>query len=711
MRVSHPAQEIRYFFYSQAFTDGLRMTFAILLPALLGSYFNQFEAGMTLSLGAFCVSLTDAPGPIIHKRNGMLICIFFTFLVAVITPLARVNTIALTVEIAVFCFFFSMFIVYGVRAGAIGTAALLVMILTMDEPIHSNSILLHSLLILTGGTWYFIISILLNKFQPYRPAQRILGDSIREVARYLALKAPFYHEGTDMNAAYRKLVAQQITVHEKQELVREILFKTRQIVQESTPEGRKLVITFIETIDIFEDITAAYYDYTALHRRFAATGALEKIAVLIEKLSIEMSRVGIAIQMNTGYKEGMDLEGELVQLKKELDALPRTEKENNLVLKKILVNLRKLVQRHKQLTLYFSGDVSRQQKKSLDHSRFVSHQSLDPKIFWNNLNFKSAVFKYALRVSIACTTGYILTKLIAYGEHSYWVLLTIAFILKPAFSLTKKRNIERIIGTVIGGSVGVAILLFIPNKNVQFAFMVVFMLGNYTFLRLNYLVMVLFTTPFVLILFHFLGLSFLDVAQERLFDTVLGCAIAFSASYFLFPTWESEQVSNFLQQLVKANTAYLKKLVEGLKGKEINLLEYKLARKEVYVQSANLSSAFQRMLSEPAHVQMANKKMHQFVVLNHILSSNIATMLTGLLSKEPKEYPSSLRVPAKKAVSLLQECCSEEKEVTEKDVTAPIIKQFEAITLSHDEVLMKDQLEFIQRIAGDIKKTYKEITG
>ena len=52
--------------------------------------------------------------------------------------------------------------------------------------------------------------------------------------------------------------------------------------------------------------------------------------------------------------------------------------------------------------------------------------------------------------------------------------------------------------------------------------MVLFMLGTYSALRVNYIVMVICVTPFVLILFRFLGISYLGVAEERFFDTLLG---------------------------------------------------------------------------------------------------------------------------------------------------------------------------------------------
>jgi hypothetical protein len=43
--------------------------------------------------------------------------------------------------------------------------------------------------------------------------------------------------------------------------------------------GRKLVITFVEAVDFFEDTTATFYDYSALREKYGETGILEKIAV------------------------------------------------------------------------------------------------------------------------------------------------------------------------------------------------------------------------------------------------------------------------------------------------------------------------------------------------------------------------------------------------------------------------------------------------
>ncbi|MEJ0057707.1 MAG: hypothetical protein WDN75_19910 [Bacteroidota bacterium] len=43
-----------------------------MLPTLVLEYFGMLVAGMPFLWGALFVSITDAPGPIHHRRNGLL---------------------------------------------------------------------------------------------------------------------------------------------------------------------------------------------------------------------------------------------------------------------------------------------------------------------------------------------------------------------------------------------------------------------------------------------------------------------------------------------------------------------------------------------------------------------------------------------------------------------------------------------------------------
>src|SRR5215213_3343618 len=147
-------KEASLFLFSQSLADGLRITLAVLMPALVCYYFNLLDLGMTISLGALCVSLVDAPGPIVHRKNSMLVCLLLVSVVTVVTAYARLNIYLMGLEIMLFSFFFSMFTVYGLRAVMVGNAALLAMVLTMDRPIEPSQVMWYSLLIVSGGVWY-----------------------------------------------------------------------------------------------------------------------------------------------------------------------------------------------------------------------------------------------------------------------------------------------------------------------------------------------------------------------------------------------------------------------------------------------------------------------------------------------------------------------------------------------------------------------------
>ncbi|NCD71964.1 FUSC family protein [Mucilaginibacter agri] len=714
-------REIKSFFYSQYFSDGLRITLGVLLPSLILAQFGQLELGLTLSLGAVCVCVVDTPGPEVYKRNAMLICNALVLLVAIITGFARLNVYTLGIEVVAASFVFSMFTVYGNRAASIGTSSLLVMIFMMDKGLQPNEVLKYSAIITAGGVWYMIMSLVFFGIRPYRAAQQALGENIVDVVKFLRIKADFYLPETDIEQNYRKLVSQQIKVSQHQDNVRELLFKTRLIVKESTHASRVLVLTFVDLVDMFEQIMATHYDYQEIRDRFAGTDILPHIGHLIHQMAGELDNVGYAILANSRYRRIKNFNTQLEELKLEIDnTSAHLSGSSNLVLKKILINLRDFNQKIIDICKYYNSKSAEgliSKKGDVEYTKFVAHQDYTPHILFDNLSFKSSGFKHALRVSLVCLVGFIITKSngllelindftgqnIKFGHHSYWVLLTIIVILKPGFSLSKQRNYERVAGTIIGGAIGVLILTFLHNKTLEVVLLMLFMMGAYSFLRVNYITSVIFMTPYVLILFKFLGVGHLDAAEERIIDTILGASLSFLASYLLFPSWESEQLRETSLDVVDANIRYLITLGENLTGKPRSTMDYKLARKDVFVKSANLSAAFERMVSEPKSKQKKSKDVHKFVVLNHILSSYLATIASNIAANTVIHLRADNLKMLKRDIAVLNESSKKlggnsfeftaEKTVADDELTPES---------TADQELLKEQLGFINKIANDI---------
>ncbi|HVY73580.1 MAG TPA: FUSC family membrane protein [Puia sp.] len=623
----------RSFINSHYLSEGIRITVGLTLPAIVGSYLNHESAGIAMSLGASCVIMVDHAGPVHHRRNAMIACNAAIFLIALFMGLVSVSPLITGILIAVCCFIFSMGGVYGARAGSVGLAALFVMVLSLEDRLHSWEILYNAIYILAGGIWYMLFSLSLYGFRPYRVTQQALGDCIQATAGYLRQRAAFYGTDPDYDAIYSALLSMQVDIHEKQNLIREMILKSRDIVKESTNTGRVILLMFLDTIDLFEQVMSSQPDFRLLHAHFDRSGMLERFHQLLLSVSDELNETGIAIKSAKAMTINNHLDSMLRDLKNNFDRLRDDERDASnveafIAMRNVLNGLEEMISRIHTIQQYSSYDLkeSKRAATEADYDRFVTHQDIDGKVLLNNFNWKSNSFRHALRVTVATTVGYIVSRFFPFG-HSYWILLTIIVILKPNYSLTKKRNYDRLIGTIIGAGIGALILFLIPNQHVVFGIMILLMILAYSFMRRKYLVFVMLMTPYILILFHLLNpVHFRVVIGDRLLDTAIGSGIAFLANLLIAPAWVQETFSEYFVRMIRATKHYFHDVATAFTGVTVDINEYKYSRKTAYVELANITDALNRMLTEPKRKQKNPAVFHQFVVLNYMMISHIATL-------------------------------------------------------------------------------------
>jgi uncharacterized membrane protein (TIGR01666 family) len=640
-------RQYKRFINSHNLSGAIRITAGITLPAIFLGYFNNLSAGIVLSIGAMCVANTDNPAPIHHRRNGMIACVLIIFLVSLLTGLASGSAVFTGLLVLVFCFLFSLMSIYGTRAGSIGINALLVMVLSIDRHQQGWNILVNAAYVLAGGVWYTVLSLLLYSFRPYKLVQQALGDCVQATAEYLRIKASFYSREVDYDESYRRLLESQIAIQEKQDLLQELIFKSRKIVKESTHTGRILMMIFLDIMDLFERIMTSQQDYRLLHRFFDDSPLMEECRKLILDLAAELDGIGLAIMSGKPSVDQASLSPRIRQMRESLESYRRQRApgqvgdpgqgvmgpaeggtEGFIDLGHILDSIQDINDRLHILHSFTTYDrkLSRNFQSDLDFEQFVAHQDMDRKLIFDNLTLDSNIFRHSLRVSIATIAGYIISRFLPFG-HGYWILLTIIVILKPIYSLTKKRNFERLMGTLGGALVGLLLIYFIRDRAVLFVLMICFMVGTYVFIRTNYLICVTLMTPYVLLLFHLLyPANFRSILSDRIIDTLIGSGISFLASIFIIPTWEHERMIDYMTAALETNIAYFRDVAGAFLGRSATIQQYKLSRKHAFVALANLSDAFGRMMSEPRRQQKKITEMHQFVVSNHMLTSYIATL-------------------------------------------------------------------------------------
>ena len=715
--LTRPIRSIQDFLLSTYVADGLRITFGVLCPSLILAQFGLLKFGMTLSLGALCASVVDSPGPIVHRRNAMLITTGLITVISLVVGLSNSNVYFIGALLVLCSFVFSMFFVYGLRAASVGTSSLLIMVLSIDDFRPWNEVLIYSGLIFGGSLWYTALSYTFYRLRPFRLVQQTLSDSIHEISEFLRAKAKFYHQNTDYDKNYAELLQLQALVHEKQDAVRDVLFRTREIVRESTPEGRFLLLVFVDMVDLFEQIMSTYYNYEQLHEQFDQSGILSHYENVIIHIANELEE--IAFSLKTGHTPilSKSLSIEVAKLKDEIVLLEQSNTNGQystlgiIALKNIEVNIENILSRVKTINGYFNKNEKKNLKsRDVKVDRFVTRKSIDFKELVENLTFSSSVFRHSLRVSIVMLIGFVVAKSLNFS-HSYWILLTILVISKPGFSLTKQRNYERLIGTVVGAFIGMGILMYVEDRHTLFVILLFCMIGCYSFQRKNYVVSVVFMTPYILVLFDFLGMGGLSVARERIYDTLIGSGIALLASYSLFPNWEHEKLKEGMLDMLNANLQYFHQVTLFYSEQVTDYTNYKVARKEVYVASANLASLFQRMFSEPKSKQIMIKELHQFTALNHHLSSYVATL--SLYSKDHSFVYGDfeqLKPIIQNTTYLLNLATENLLKHKEEMSNVPLIRNSGVPdTEQNGGIVIFEQFELIQKVAYDIFKLSEKI--
>ncbi len=633
------------FIYSYNLSDALRVCTGAIVPALVMSYYDSLATGIVVGLGATLATPADGPGPIEQRRNGMLICTGLIFVMSLITGFVAAFPVWLGIWIAIACFIFSMIAVYGARANGIGLSALIVTALTIGQPHSGSAIFYNALYLAAGCAWYTILSLVLYKVRPYRLAQQALGECIIETAAYLRIRARFYEKNSDYDSVYRLMIAQQVEVGRKQMLLREILFESRRIASDSTVTGRTLVMIFIDIVDLFEKSASSYYDYGSLHKQFDDSGVLERFNKIIVDIAEELDHLGLAVKTGRPSKSTEQLREHMESFRqffKEFRDNNRSPENISAIisLRKIMDAVEDMFARINTLHKYTRYDRKRAKEFVLpgEYEKFVSRQEFGWKLLKDNLSWRSNIFRHSIRVSIACCFGYILSHVFLLG-HSYWILLTLIVILKPAYSLSRKRNYERLFGTIAGAMIGVLVLHTFSDTKVLFGIMLFLMIGAYSFLRTNYLVGVIFMTPYVLLMFQILNVGdYTTIFQDRILDTAIGSGIAFASSFFLAPVWEHEQIKNYMKAAVTDGTEYFKEVGEWFSKMSFSPIDLRLKRKNAFVSLANLSEAFARMLSEPKRKQRSAKEIHQFVVLIHELVSHTAALSHMIEQTKQKNF-------------------------------------------------------------------------
>ncbi|SEI39345.1 FUSC family protein [Paraburkholderia diazotrophica] len=558
--------EIKKFLYSQYFYGGLRIAVGVSLPAVLCLIvFHNRELGFTIATGALGACVVDMPGPLKYKHNEMLACSVIGFLAALATGLATVSSIALWCTVVPLTFVLSLIVVYGNRWPQISFATLFMMIMTLEEHFTPLQALVNASWILVGGLWFTYWSTLVSHWMMYRIEQQALAESVFALADYLLARANFYDLDNDLDECYRNLVAKQIDAVAMQDAARDIVLRNLPKLRSGRLEPRRATLfnLFIHIVDLHEQFVGAHTDYPLVRNTFGGSDLLIFYRDLIRKAASDLEDIGLAVLQNEPPRARISVKAELRAIEYEIELMrkqdlpaknPEAYSAVSATFRRIWSATRLIDKMRKNLA---NEESATETELRIDQAltRFVSSRRVPFGSIFSNLTMASPSFRHALRVTIAVAIGFWLGRLLPL-TNAYWIVMTTVIILKPGYSLTKQRNGQRIVGTLIGCAASIALIFSVKEPHILLVVMFASMVMSYSLLLFNYTASVVFTSSYVLLMFHLLAPGSLHIIGERAIDTVVGCAIAIAASH-LFPYWEYRLMGKLVNNMIAAMRSYL----------------------------------------------------------------------------------------------------------------------------------------------------------
>jgi len=628
--------EIQKLLFSQYLYSGTRMALAILVPSLILAYFGLLKEYFLFPLATSFIGFADQPGPFIRRRNSLILAVVAFSAAALLASILRFHPILVFIGLGLLGFWFSMVGIYGQRLMAIGSLSLVVFSIFMDGHLIGENLLQSQIVYTLGSLWFVLVFLVMSKLQPYKLAGQMVGENYLQLAEYLQIRAKFYLNRPQYQLLYTEAITKQIEIKNLQEETRELVFKTRTLVNESTTTSRVLMLLFLNSIDLYEKLFTTDQNYEKIQDQFHDKAILPEIHQYLVGLSQEITNIGLALQSGLKSRSLTDLEHEHAKVyttyfELRSQELCASNLRQFMALRLILKRLTDLKDQIKSIYRVLSQDekIAKSLSSGLDLQKFVPKEApLKLNILRNNLSLRSAHFRHAVRLTVALLLGYLVSQFAFLGiGHAYWILITILAIMRPAYSATKHRNLRRLYGTILGAIAAYILLQYVESSGVLLAIMLACMISCFALLKGKYAWAVFFMTLYIFIAFNFLNPGNVNgLFRDRILDTALGTLIVFLVSYFVLPLWEHTQNLDLMKKLSHSNSNYFNTVIEVLQKGQSSMHFYKLKRKEAMIDLANLSDNFQRMLSDPKKEQRKLQTVHQFVNTAHLITAYTASL-------------------------------------------------------------------------------------
>ncbi|MBF58822.1 TIGR01666 family membrane protein [Halomonas sp. FeN2] len=518
----------------------------------------------------------------------------------------------------------------GQRYATIASGTLILSIYSMinieqhggvDEDVATRQLLL-----LAGAVWYGLISVVWCALFSRQPVKQSMARVYKALGEFLILKSALFEpvRGVDVEARRVALARQNGKVVDALNQAKEMIFRRLEGQRGDQKLNRYLRIYFIAQ-DIHERASSTHYPYSALSKAFFHHDVLFRCQRLLDQQGRACRQLAKSLLLNRPFDHQQSEEA-LADLHASIENLRgRGKPEWRPLLYPLSALAENLATLESQLASAHNPGVSDERRDSSLYDRSPSSLLEAWKRVRLNFTLGSPTFRHATRLSIALMIGYGLLQWID-PEQGFWILLTTLFVCRPNFATTRRFLSQRIMGTVLGLTVGWASISLFPHPLVQSMIAVAAGVSFFANREKHYVIATASITLLVLCSFNQVGDGY-DLILPRLLDTLLGSLIAGLAVFFILPDWQGRRLYREAANALNNHRRYLEEIIHQYEEGKQDDLAYRLARRNAHNADAALSTLLTNMLHEPGHYRKLDADNGlRFLVLSNTLLSHLSAL-------------------------------------------------------------------------------------
>ena len=604
---------------------------AICMAVVGFGFYAAFGLSVTVLAytGAVCASVVDQPSRFSIKPPIFAGTVLATGLISLLAALSGGNPIGLGLLVAALSFIAALISAYGRRALGVGVAAVLALVLGMSGQKDTLAAAIeHTAIFVSGGAAYAVLALVMGALLDSRNRRVVLGEALRAFANYLRAKAAAFDPAETHKPSLRALIEANGVLAENLQIARDMIYAGRM-----TERRLQYANALTSLVDCFEQILSSDADIEIL-RRSQHRHLLHRMRTLTGDFANDIENLIVELDARRHDIAKIDHRAQLRAIAEEMARLAKTppaDADEEIARAAFSSTHTKLVRAVAQLDRL--ARVIRRSESVMDAQRvlnlaaFMQQETTSPRVLLAQFKISSPTMRYAIRLTLAMTAGYIITLLFPNYVHGGWILLTTALIMRANYSITRQRRNDRILGTLLGCIVSAALIRFLPG---QWPLAVVFLsVGvSHAFGTVNYRITALAASVSALLLIHFMYPGTQPLFFERIVDTLIGAALATGFS-FLLPSWERRNVPQLVNNLIKSDCAFAEQALTRAPVEQT----YRLARRNALDSVSALSSAARRLLDEPGADKRALAALNELLGANYLFASDLASVRTALLAR------------------------------------------------------------------------------